>query len=171
MRQFIKVTLLAVFLLTGASTFAQTFKFGHIDSNKLFQIMPERETAEKQIRAAAEEFDTQIKTMQEELQTLYAAYVNESTTMAEALRADKEKEMQNLQNRIKTFDGYAQQELQKKQSELLQPIIEKARQAIKDIGAENGFTYVFDVSTGVILYNSNNSVDVMPLVKTKLGIQ
>ncbi len=71
---------------------------------------------------------------------------------------------------MQEFDGFAQQALQKKQNELLKPIFDKASAAIKAVGAEAGFTYVFDISTGVILFNSNNSVDIMPLVKTKLGI-
>lgn len=171
MKHFLKVTLLAIILSTSVSTFAQSLKFGHIDSNKLLSIMPEKEEAQKQIQAAAAEYDTQIKAMREEAQTLLNAYVEQRDGLAEAVRADKEKEIQNLQTRMQEFDGFAQQALQKKQNELLKPIFDKASAAIKAVGAENGFTYVFDISTGVILFNSNNSVDIMPLVKTKLGIQ
>ncbi|MPQ45861.1 OmpH family outer membrane protein [Marinifilum sp. N1E240] len=171
MRQFLKVTLVAIFLFTGANLFAQTAKFGHIDSNKLLSIMPEKAEAQKQIQAKAAEYDNQIKAMREEYQTLVNSYVEQRETLSEALRATKEKEIQDLQNRMQTFDGFAQQELQKTQNELLKPIFDKASKAIKDVGAENGFTYVFDISTGVILHFSDNSVDVMPLVKAKLGIQ
>ena len=170
MRHFLKITLLAIILSAGSNSFAQTLKFGHIDSNKLLSIMPEKAEAQKQIQTAAAEYDSQIKAMREEYQTLVNAYVEKRETLAEALRADKEKEIQDLQNRMQTFDGFAQQELQKKQNELLKPIFDKASTAIKAVGAENGFTYVFDISTGVILFNSNNSVDIMELVKTKLGI-
>ncbi len=171
MKHLLKITLLALILSTSVSTFAQSLKFGHIDSNKLLAIMPEKEEAQKQIQAAAAEYDTQIKAMREEAQTLINAYVETRDGLAEAVRADKEKEIQNLQSRMQEFDGFAQQALQKKQNDLLKPIFDKASAAIKAVGAENGFTYVFDISTGVILFNSNNSVDVMPLVKTKLGIQ
>ncbi len=171
MRHFLKVTLLAIILSTSVSTFAQSLKFGHIDSNKLLAIMPEKEEAQKQIQAAAAEYDTQIKAMREEAQTLINAFVEQRDGLSEAVKADKTKEIQNLQTRMQEFDGFAQQALQKKQNELLKPIFDKASAAIKAVGAENGFIYVFDSSTGVILYNSNNSVDVMPLVKAKLGIQ
>jgi outer membrane protein len=170
MRHFLKVTLLAIILSAGSSTFAQTLKFGHIDSNKLLSIMPEREVAQKQLQAAAAEYDVQNKAMSEEYKTLVNAYLEKRETLSEAVRTIKETEIQELQNRMQTFDGYAQQEIQKKQSELMKPIFDKASNAIKAVGAENGFIYVFDISTGVILFNSNNSVDIMPLVKTKLGI-
>ena len=58
-----------------------------------------------------------------------------------------------------------------KEGELLQPIIEKAKKAIDDVAAENGFLYVFDMSMGAILYNSDQSVDLMPLVLKKLGVK
>ncbi len=170
MRHFLKVTLLAIVLSAGSSTFAQTLKFGHIDSNKLLSIMPEREEAQKKLQAAAAEYDVQNKAMSEEYKALVSAYLEKRESLAEAVRTIKETEIQELQNRMQTFDGYAQQEIQKKQNELLKPIFDKASNAIKAVGAENGFVYIFDISTGVILYNSNNSVDIMPLVKTKLGI-
>ncbi|GAB7088409.1 OmpH family outer membrane protein [Marinifilum fragile] len=171
MRQFLKVTLVATFLLTGANLFAQTVKLGHINSNELLSIMPEKEQAQKQIQAKAEEYDKQIQEMKAEYQKLAQAYIADRETLTDAVRAIKEKEIQELQNRMQTFDGFAQQELQKTQNELLKPIFDKASKAIKDVGAENGFTYILDISTGVILFNSDNSIDVMPLVKAKLGLQ
>lgn len=170
MKHFLKLALVAIIFFTGINSFAQN-KFGHIDSNQLLSVMPEREEAQKQIQAKAAEYDKQIKEMRAEYETLVNAYVAERDGLSEAIRADKEKAIQDLTNRMQTFDGFAQQELQKTQNELLKPIFDKASKAIKDVGAENGFTYIFDISTGVILFNSNNSMDVMPLVKTKLGIQ
>jgi len=58
-----------------------------------------------------------------------------------------------------------------KESQLLQPIIEKADKAIKEVGKENGYTYIFDLSRGSVVYFSEVSEDVLPLVKKKLGIQ
>ena len=46
-----------------------------------------------------------------------------------------------------------------------------ALNAIKEVGKENGFTYVFDLSAGGILYFADNTEDILPLVKKKLGLQ
>jgi len=171
MKRILKVTLLAVVLLTSANTFAQTLKLGHIDSSKLLAIMPEKDMAQKQIETKAKEFDTQIKAMQAEYQKLVEAYVAERETLSDAFRADREKAIQDLQNRMQTFDQFAQNKIQTTRQELLKPIFDKASKAIKEVGEENGFTYVLDLSTGVVLFNSSSSIDIMPLVKTKLGIQ
>ncbi|HNQ38924.1 MAG TPA: OmpH family outer membrane protein, partial [Prolixibacteraceae bacterium] len=77
------------------------------------------------------------------------------------------------QQRIQNFSQVAQQQLQQKQAEMLRPIFEKAQKAVADVAKEKGLIYVFDVSgeLGTVLYRSNESLDLLPLVKTKLGIK
>ena len=65
----------------------------------------------------------------------------------------------------------AQQQMQTKQAELIKPMLDKADKAVKEVGAEKSLIYVFDLSTRSILYNSNESLDILPLVKIKLGIK
>ena len=69
------------------------------------------------------------------------------------------------------IEALNQQQLQQKQGELLQPVFDKAEKAIEEVAKEQGLMYVFDIGTKVVLYKSAQSVDVLPLVKTKLGIQ
>jgi len=59
--------------------------------------------------------------------------------------------------------------LQKKEQSLLQPIIDKAKNAINEVAKEGSFTYILDSSVGVVLY-SVESDDILPLVKKKLGL-
>jgi outer membrane protein len=63
--------------------------------------------------------------------------------------------------------------MQQKQADLFKPIFAKAEKGIEEVAKEKGLIYVFDVSEGgsVVLYKSNESMDLLPLVKTKLGIK
>ena len=56
-----------------------------------------------------------------------------------------------------------------KEQELLEPILSKARKAIEEVAKEGKYTYIFDKTGGTILY-ANESEDVLPLVKKKLGL-
>ena len=77
-----------------------------------------------------------------------------------------------MNRRIQEFQNNAQEQLQNKQTELFQPISLKADKAIKDVGKENGFTYVFDLSSGSLIYfDETKSTNVMPLAKAKLGLK
>jgi len=75
-----------------------------------------------------------------------------------------------LQNRVEEFKNQSQELLSKKEQELIQPLIDKAKKAISDVAKERGYTYIFDVSAGSLLYYQDSD-DIMPYVKEKLGIK
>lgn len=149
---------------------AQSFKFGHIDSSKLLQQMPEREQARVQLEKYAKQLEDQMAAMQSELETKYQQYLEQADSLPQVLREAKERELTDIQQRMQVFQQSAQKELSSKEAELIQPIIDKARQAINDVAYDNKFTYVFDLSAGAVLYQSDQSVDLMPLVLKKLGL-
>jgi len=78
-------------------------------------------------------------------------------------------EIQELEQRIQAAREKAQDDLAKQEEELLRPMVEKATAAINDVAAANNFTYIFDTSTGFVLYFDKGE-DIMQMVKTKLAI-
>jgi outer membrane protein len=48
--------------------------------------------------------------------------------------------------------------------------MDKARKAIEEVAKENGLLYVFDMSQGNPVYASEESLDMLPLVKAKMGL-
>ncbi|MFA5330024.1 MAG: OmpH family outer membrane protein [Prolixibacteraceae bacterium] len=171
MKSVFKICVLGILLLSAGFANAQAPKFGHIDLQALIQVMPERATAEKQFTAYQKELEDALGVMQKEFQTLYMDYATKRDSLSETIRKMKEDDLNAKNERIQTYQQNAQQQLQTKQQELLKPVFDKADKAIKEVGAEKGLIYVFDMSTRTILYNSKESLDLLPLVKTKLGIQ
>lgn len=173
MKKILTFALLLVTAITISNTaIAQTtLKFGHIDSNALLSIMPEREAAKNALEAHAQQLEETLTVMQAEFEKKYTDYVAQADSLSPLIRQTKEAELGEIQQRIQAFQQNAQQELSGKESELLQPIIQKAREAISEVATENGYIYVFDLGTGVLLHHSEDSEDILPLVKVKLGIQ
>ena len=62
------------------------------------------------------------------------------------------------------------QDLAAKEDELTRPIIDRARKAINEVAKEGGYTYIFNASEGLLLYNEGGE-NIMPMVKKKLGIE
>ncbi|MFB6320488.1 OmpH family outer membrane protein [Saccharicrinis sp. FJH54] len=150
---------------------AQTkFKFGHIDSQALIQKMPEMDKAMNDLEDLQTSNNEKLKMMQGELQKLNTKYVSESKTLDAITRQSREKELQMMSQNIQDFYQSAQKDMQQKQTELTQPILDKARKAVEEVGRENGFTYIFDLAKGEVLYMGDQSIDIMPLVLKKLGI-
>jgi outer membrane protein len=151
-----------------AHTFAQ--KFGHINSQELIMKLPEMDAALSKLEDMQTSNNERLKLMQSELQKLNNAYLSERNGMDAIARQSREKELQMMNQNIQGFYQTAQEEMQKKQQELTEPVIEKARKAVEEVGKEQGFLYVFDTSKGEVLYLGAQSVDVLPLVLKKLGI-
>ncbi|MBN2165510.1 MAG: OmpH family outer membrane protein [Marinilabiliaceae bacterium] len=166
-----KYLIIAVIAFVGVSVFAQDLKFGHVDVQVLISQLPEKIDADKKLEKEAESLRNNLEVMTKDLDTKYNEYMASRDTLSELIRATKEKEIQDYDQRIKNFNMLAQQQLQKKEQDLLQPIIEKVQKAIDEVGAENGLIYIFDISSRVVLYHSDKSLDCAPLVRTKLGVQ
>ncbi len=170
MKKIFSIALLMVFFLgMNATVFAQN-KFGHIDTNELLSLMPGREAAQLELETYARELETQFTAMQREFQSKYQDYLENQEALSQLIRQSRERELSSLQERIMEFQESAQEDLMAKENELLQPIIEEARNAIEEVAKENGYTYVFDRGMGVLLYSEPGD-DIMPKVKTKLGIE
>lgn len=151
---------------TGITGFAQ--KFGHIDSNELMLLMPERKTAEAEVQKLTLELQNTLESMTAEYQAKITEYQKSEATLSNSVKELKAREIGELEQRIQAFQVRAQEDLKAKENELLSPMIEKARVSIDAVGRENGFTYIFDISSGATVYEAGENV--LPLVKKKLGL-
>lgn len=92
-------------------------------------------------------------------------------TIPETIRARRMQEVQDSQSRIESFREMAAQDIQKQQEALFAPIQQKLMDAIKSVGAEGKYTYIFDLAYPIVIYQGAPSEDVTPLVKAKLGLK
>ena len=171
MRNFFKVIVFSALFFAGSSLSAQTLKFGHIDFQQLLAVMPERIAATTALEKVQADLESKLQAMQKEYSEKGKEYVAlaQAKDANEALVKAKQDEVTSIQDRIQTFQQTAQESLQKEQTKLIQPVIEKARKAITDVAKEQGLIYVFEAANG-LLYHSEQSLDLTPLVKAKLGI-
>lgn len=139
MKNTIKVFVLVALTLAAMSVSAQV-KLGHIETQKLIQAMPEWTAAQKTFEEEQKKVNTELNGLREQFQTKLAEYSEKMKTYSEAMRATTEEELQGLQQRIQRFQETAMAQLEKTQNDLMQPVMEKALNAIKEVGKENGFT-------------------------------
>jgi len=173
MKRFVGIAaLLILFVFAGKSVNAQSFKFGHINSDELIQSMPEFDSATVKLEAYRKELINYLELMSVELNNKSDAYNKEMKNLTDLVKQTKEQELVDLNRKIQQFQTDAQEKLQQKQVELFQPVYAKVDKAIKDVGKENGFLYVFDISKGSLLYfDDTKSTNVLVLAKAKLGLK
>ena len=163
-----KILLLSLTLLISISSFSQN-KFGYIDSQEILLLMPERKTAEEEVQTFAKSLESQLQAMTAEYQQSVQEYQANEATYTDLVKQDKVTEITGLEQRIQSFQQNAQQALQSKEQELLEPILQKARKAIEDVASEGDYTYIFDKSVGSILY-VKESENILDKVKKKLKL-
>ncbi|MCQ2296147.1 MAG: OmpH family outer membrane protein [Bacteroidales bacterium] len=170
MKKKIIVAMVALLAFAGTATAQKTIKLGHINSNALMEIMPGRDTAMTLLQKEVEDLQSEMETMKKEYENRVNDYLAKKDQLSELIRKTKESDLQAMGARIEEFQANAQTLLEKRQEELLKPIVDRAKEAIEQVGKENGYTYIFDAGIGTILY-SQDSDDIMPLVKKKLGLK
>jgi len=173
MKRFIGLfALVVVVIFLGQNALAQNLKFGHINRTELIQAMPEFDSARVTLEKLNTELSNTAELLQVELNNKYETYLKESKNLTDLVRQTKEQELNDAQKRLTDFQTNANTTIQEKQVALFTPITEKADKAIKEVGKDNGFIYIFDLSGQVIAYfDETKSVNVMSLAKAKLGLK
>ena len=144
-------------------------KFGHINTQELFAQMPEVAKVKLQMDTVQAQYENQLASMNEEFQKKYQDYQAQEATMADAIKQIRQQELQEMQQRIQLFYQTAEQDIQKKQQELLLPVHERMAKAIKAVGTREGYTYIFD--SAAMVHIGDDAKDVTSDVKKELGIK
>ena len=166
-----KLLLFTITILSTGFLYSQTSnKLGYTDSDKLIKMMPENDTAQAKLERAVRDFQKQLETMQGEFNNKYQEYTNNRNTYLEAVRRMKEEELQDMNARIQQFQSAARENIKITRDEVFKPVIDKAKKAISDVAIENNFAYIFDLSNGFVIFYDESTIDILPLVKKKLGI-
>jgi len=172
MKTLIKLFALAFLaMLCWNSASAQTFKFGHVNSQELIFLTPDYDSAMVKFTAYQQNLEEQFVEMQTEFQNKYAAFEKNMNSWTASVLEAKQRELQEISQRTADFQQSAQQELQNMQAMLLNPVVEKVTETINRIGKEQGFTYIFDLASRAIPYhNPDQSTDLMETLKRALNI-
>ncbi len=157
-------------LLISITIFGQQM-FGHVNSQDILAIMPEAGTAQLALQEELTGLQEQGQIMMQEFEAQQKEFQINQETMNDAVRNDKLKSLENLQERIVLFEQSAEQSIQMKQAELFEPILTKIQNAIDAVAKEKGYAYVFDIIglQGGIVYK-DDSYDITELVKAKLNL-
>ncbi|KQS33083.1 OmpH family outer membrane protein [Dyadobacter sp. Leaf189] len=169
------MTLITTPLLAQTTPASGLSKIGYTNVDYILGKLPESKVMQNQLEVTKAQLDKALGETYKEAQDKYEAYQKNGANMTDVIRADKEKELQNLQTRIQEMQNNAQTSLQTKQQQLLEPILTKINNAIQEVGKENGFLYILNMdagpgSTPIILFTATEENNATPLILRKLGV-
>ncbi|MDR2979673.1 MAG: OmpH family outer membrane protein [Bacteroidales bacterium] len=159
---------IAIAIFSAASVCAQNVKFGHLAPEAIMEKMVGFDTAQALMISYQEELQSEGQMMVKEFQAKQKEYQDKLPTYSEAVRKLKETELTTMSEKIQNFSSTIDGLLEQKKYELLLPFQEKILAAIKEIGKDENYTYIFYKS--VLSYSAHGD-DISEKVKQKLGIQ
>ncbi|MBK8954244.1 MAG: OmpH family outer membrane protein [Saprospiraceae bacterium] len=168
MNKIFSILLFLIATLIG-TTHAQ--KFGYLNSQLLMSELPEVKQADATLQALQTQLEKKGQLMVQELETKYKDLQKreQSGEISPKALDEEAKKLKEQEGELGKYEQEVQKQLLSRRQELLQPVIDKLNNAIKQVAAEGQFTYIFDSSAGMLLFAQEN-LDVTALVKTKLGI-
>lgn len=169
-----KIRILLLFFVSvccaGFSASAQsTLKIGHVNVQELVAKHPATDSIHAVIEQEARDMEDVYAEMLQEQQVKMEAFESENSGYSDFMRKTKQEELLALAQKIETFNQTANQQLRKRNVELLQPVYNDVNEAIKAISKANKFTYVLDISAGNIAYISPDSEDITARVLERLN--
>ena len=167
----LKKLIILLFAIAPLALVAQESKIAHINRQEIFGMMPELSEIETQINTKQEQVKKNATALEAEYNNKMEEFKKSTDDVTEALLMDRQKQIQQIEERYQAFMQNSEKELQELQQKLIAPVQEKLQKAIQSVGEEKGYTYIFDLSSGTVAYHSPTAIDANPLVKTKLGIK
>ena len=159
-------------LLHCLSTAMQAQKFALVDMEYILSNIPAYGRAHEQLNQPSKAWQTEVEALNNEAQTLYKNYQNESVFLSEAQKKEreqaivaKEKEAAELKKKYFGPDG----ELFKKRQSLLEPIQDEIYNAVKGIAQQRGFQLILDRASDNGIIFASPSIDISNEVLAKLG--
>ncbi|GAB4014733.1 OmpH/Skp family outer membrane protein [Spirosoma koreense] len=158
----------------ATTTAAGPLKLGYTNIDYVLSQTPEAKDIQNQLTIQRTQSENELKRMQTELQGKYESYEKGAAQMSDVIRKDRETELQSLQTRIQEFGRTAEQSLQAKYQQLVNPVVQKIQKAIDGVAKDNGYQYVFNLDAGAntipILLVAPEENNITELVLKKLGI-
>jgi outer membrane protein len=165
MKKLMIILLGAGLISISSTSFSQTtLKIGHVDIAEILAVLPERDSAAAVIEKETKEIQSTYDDMTAVYNKMLDDYEKGQSTFTELVKKNKESELLDKEKRLQEFEQNASANLQKRNSELIQPILNKILKAVDKVAAENGFTYILDVSKGSVVYTSKDSQNINQLV-------
>jgi len=149
-KSMIRIVLL---LILSMAAFGQ--KFGYINSEYILSQFEEYREAQSKLEVEGRKLEKQYYDMAASLDSMQQEYERQKFLMTESNRAAKENDMRRLAENIQQFQVQKlgpQGEFYQKQQALADPVLQKINTAIKKVGEDGAYDFIFDVVAGNILY-------------------
>jgi len=167
MKKLIFILIAAATLFTNQELKAQ--KLGYFNSQELLVLMPEVKKMDTVLTENSDQLQKKAEMMYQDYSQKLNDYTQNKDKMTALIREATEKDLANQESNLQSFQDDSKARLDDLQEKMMAPIRVKVQSIVKSVALENGYTYIFDMSSGAIFY-APDSDNIIALIKKKLGL-
>ena len=148
-------------------------RIGIVNSQQLFDLMPEKAAAEAQLKAVSDRYHAEYELLQQEFDKKYADYqtVAADPSTPETIRERRVHELQESDKKMREFERRAADDIAARRASLTKPITDRVQAAIRTAGEQGAFDLVLDTAVTPVAYTGPATIDLTPVVKAILGLE
>jgi outer membrane protein len=150
-----KVLITFIFLATAATTAqaaAEDVKIGYVDMQKAIQSTEVGKKAKKELETEVASKTKEFEEKSKELKKMGEDFQKKSSVLSDEVKQKKAMELGQEEMKFRETYAKAQMDLQKKQANLTQPIVEKLHSIIDEIGQKEGYTVILEKAENGVLF-------------------
>lgn len=158
MNKFLMKTVVAAFVAAGSSTvIAAEINVGLVNFQKALQETSRGKNAKASLEKEVESRRKEIEKIQTEVQKMNEDFQKKAPVLSEKARVEQSTKIQQRIGQMQELQQKSTAELQQKEGELTRPIIEGLRALIPELSRKRKLDLVFEGSSGVLLYSTNQT--------------
>jgi len=162
-----KLIVAGVMALGFLSASAQT-KIGYINLDEVIGAMPETAVANKELQEFQESLVKAGEDLEKEANEKIKKFGEDSAKMTPSMKEIKRQELIELVQKVQGYNNDAQEKAKAEAQRKFTPIQQKAIETIKVVAKKNGYAYVLDFNSLLVMPPAD---DLLGLVKKELGIK
>lgn len=149
-----KIFFALLMLLVSATSIANTL-VGLVDIQKVITSIKEGKGVQKSLEKTFNDKKAALQKDEEKIKKAQEDYKKQSMVLADAARANKERELQEMMMKLQNKTMEYQRDIQKLEQEMKKPILDKLRPIIDEISKANQVAMTFELSAAPIVYAEN----------------
>jgi outer membrane protein len=145
-------------------------RFAYVDTRLILDQAPGRVEAEAQLQKESVAWEAEVKKMQDQMNTMIGEFQKTSAAMTTVARDKRTKEIQDKQAEFQKRNDSINTEAQKRQGEVMQPILDQIKIALEDVRVAGGFDAIFDVGQNATIVAVNKNLNLSDRVIARLRV-
>ena len=156
------------FAATASTAAAQAPKYGFINSTQIVAQAPGAAEARQSLEAEMQGYRTELDKLEAQLDSLQTTYERQQASLSATARQERQQELQQKFAAYQQRATELQQTAQRREQELVAPIMQRIGGVIESVRLEDGYAMIFDAAAGGVIVAADPALDLTEQVLAKL---